>query len=147
MESKYGDERGASAGNLSESVPELQIDEMPIARVREGMSVVDVDGEKVGDVSLVHLGDPEAITLAGQEGADEDRDFLEDIAAVFGGGEEPKVPEAIRRRMIREGFIKIDGGLLRHDWYAMADQVAAVAGDTVRLNVDKDDLIKSGTNP
>jgi hypothetical protein len=146
MESIHGDEHGASAGSLSEPVPELQIDEMPIARVREGMAVVDADGEKVGDVSLVHLGDPEAITLAGQEGAEEDRGFLDAIASFFGGGDEPKAPEAIRRRLIREGFIKINGGPLRHGWYAMSDQVAAVAGDTVRLNVDKDDLVKKGTD-
>lgn len=147
MESAHGDPTGANAGDLSTLHPGQQIDEMPISRVREGMDVVDADGEKVGEVALVRLGDPDAVTLAGQEGPDEDRGILNDVASVFGGGDEPKVPEAIRARLIHEGFIKIDGGLLGDDQYALADQIATVAGDTVRLNVDKDDLAGEGTEP
>ena len=145
MESTYDDERGA--GDAATPIPGQQIDEMPISSVREGMTVVDADGNKVGDVSFVRLGDPEAVTLEGQVDVNEGRSILDDVASAFGGGDEPKVPDAIGRRLVHDGFIKIDGGLMRGDWYANADQVAAVAGDTVRLNVDKDDLVKAGTRP
>ena len=41
----------------------------PITRVHEGMRVVDARGQEVGRVQYVQMGDPEAITSAGNEGS------------------------------------------------------------------------------
>src|SRR5437660_707247 len=38
-----------------------------IARVQEGMRVVDATGEQVGKVAYVKMGDPEAVTTQGNE--------------------------------------------------------------------------------
>lgn len=113
--------------------------------VHEGMAVVDVDGDKVGTVSLVKMGDSSALTTRGNEiTTAQDTNLIGQM-----GGEalddefEPEVPEPVRSQLVREGFIKIDGGGLfdlATDRYASANQIAAVDDDTVRLLVDRDDL-------
>lgn len=112
----------------------------PIEWVREGMTVVDATGEHVGTVEFVRMGDPQATTV----GADQPGDggFVEDIAEAFGYDEEPDLPPSLRARLMRVGFIKIDGsGLTDSDHYAMADKIAEVTGDTVRLSVGKGNLL------
>ncbi len=111
----------------------------PIERVREGMRVIDAAGDDIGAVEFVKMGDPGAATV----GADAPRDggFLQDIAGVFGFDSEPNLPDALRARLMRVGFIKIDGaGLTDTDRYVMADKIAGVASDTVRLTLPKNRL-------
>src|SRR6266508_1114454 len=55
----------------------------PIEMVREGMTVMDSDGEKVGKVEGLKMGDPGAVTEAGNEL--QDTGLLGDVAeALFG---------------------------------------------------------------
>jgi len=134
-------------------------DRGPISQVREGMTVVDANGDELGKVAFVKMGDPEAVTTAGQglgAGVDDDvvvgapagsasttsgAGVVEGLGGIFGGGAEPDLPESIRNQMVRVGFIKVDGkGWFDTDYYASADQVAGVAGDTVRLGVSRDAL-------
>jgi hypothetical protein len=99
----------------------------PIAQVREDMSVIDAAGERIGNVSFVKMGDPEAVTAQGEETGDG----------------EPHVVGEIRQRLLRTGFIKIDRkGLLRPDAYAAADQIDRVAGDSVHLSVTETGLLR-----
>jgi len=107
------------------------------------MTVIDSAGEKVGKVEGLKMGDPGTATEAGNELQDEG--FLGDIAEAFGGDErEPDVPGPMRARLLRSGYIKIDspGFLIETDRYVSAEQIASVAGDTVRLRVTKDALVK-----
>jgi hypothetical protein len=114
----------------------------PIEMVREGMTVVDSAGEKVGKVEGLKMGDPESATEAGNEL--QDTGFLGDIAEAFAGDErEPDVPGPMRARLLRSGYIKIDHGfLIETDRYVSADMIASVGDDTVHLRVPKDQLIK-----
>jgi len=114
----------------------------PMELVHEGMTVVDSAGEKVGTVEGLKMGDPGAATEAGNELQDEG--FLGDVAEVFGDEREPDVPAPMRARLLRTGYIKIDspGFLIESDRYVPADQIESVAGDTVRLRVTKDALVK-----
>lgn len=141
MEPTFDDVSGEvrSAGH-----PGQEIDKMPISRVREGMEVFDADGDKIGTVAIIRMGDPDAVTVAGQETPHTESGIVTDIASAFGGKEEPNVPEALRARMIHDGYIKVDGGLLGKDRYARSDQIAGLAGDAVRLNVAKDELVTEG---
>ena len=135
---------GTGAGGLTTGV-----DSLPIARVHEGMDVFDADGDKIGEVDMVRLGDPEAVTTAGQEapaGAD-NSGLIGDVARVFGAHDEPRVAESLRARMIHDGFIRIDGGFLGKTRYAIADQVARVEADGVRLSVTKDELATADSTP
>jgi hypothetical protein len=90
-----------------------------ISAVREGMHVVDVDGEKVGTVKEVHFGDPGAVTSEGQDvgiGADD-------------------LPVGVRDRLLRTGYLRVHGGLFGGKRYASAEDVERVEGDVVHLSV------------
>ena len=114
----------------------------PIEMVREGMTVVDSTGEKVGKVEGLKMGDPGAATEAGNEL--QDTGFLGNVAeAVFGDEREPDVPGPARARLLRSGYIKVDGGfLIETDRYVTPDMISSVDGDTVRLRVPKEQLVK-----
>ncbi len=108
----------------------------PMERVHEGMAVVDAAGKRLGTVGLFKMGDPEAVTVAGNDPSS---------AAVAGTGAslgsalgiaspEPRVPEPLRRDLLRVGFIKLDGADVPEDArYILADRVDHVSGDTVHL--------------
>lgn len=111
----------------------------PIGEVREGMRVVDSAERNVGTVELVKMGDAEAATAQGQPGQ---RGLVDAIKEAFGAGE-PQVPDQWAARLMRIGFVKVDGkGLLDRDLYVPADQVAAVIGDVVHLSVTGEDLMR-----
>ncbi len=112
-----------------------------LSRVREGMQVIDDEGNRLGRVQLVSMGDPEAATTQGQEEWDRKGTIFEQLVrAVF--GPEPRIPDEFAVHLIRIGFIKIDSsGLLGKDAYAGSDQVGVVEGDMVHLNVSNEDLV------
>jgi hypothetical protein len=114
----------------------------PMELVREGMTVVDSAGEKVGKVEDFKMGDPGAATDEGNELPD--GGLMGDVARVFGDEREPDVPGPARARLLRTGYIKVDspGFLVETDRYVPADHVESVSGDTVRLRVTKDMLVK-----
>jgi hypothetical protein len=112
-----------------------------IEQVREGMTVIDSLGEKVGKVEGLMMGDPGAVTEQGN--VDRDTGFMGDIAEVFGGEREPDVPDVARAKLLRTGYVKVDGGFLfGTDRYVQPDRIVAVRDETVYLNVPKAQLIK-----
>ncbi|MDP9443593.1 MAG: PRC-barrel domain-containing protein [Actinomycetota bacterium] len=111
-----------------------------MSQVREGMRVVDSTGEEIGTVEDLKMGDPEAVTSAGQDAQAGASGLMVDLAE-GAGAREPDVPPQQAERMLRMGYVKIDGkGLFGSDYYAVADQVARVEGDTVHLAVPRDSL-------
>jgi hypothetical protein len=102
-----------------------------LEQVREGMKVVDSAGDDVGKVEFVQLADPNAAAV------DEDRDADTSILGIF----DPNGDTEVTERMVQRGYIKIDAaGFLEGDKYVLADDVAAVEGDVVRLTMLKDDI-------
>lgn len=116
-------------------------DRNPLVQVHEGMHVVDASGAEVGRVQLVQMGDPQAQTVSD---TDKPRDIIGVMGeAVFPNEREPDVPEPLRSRLQRSGYIKIDGpDLLDTDRYVASDRVREVAEDRVRLSVRKDQLAR-----
>jgi hypothetical protein len=114
----------------------------PIEMVRDGMKVVDSEGKNVGKVEFVKMGDPGAATEQGNEL--QDTGLMGDIAeAVAGDEREPDVPGPMRARLLRSGYVKVDGGFFfGTDRYVTPDQIANVMGDTVHLRAMKDELVK-----
>jgi hypothetical protein len=119
-----------------------------LTEVYEGMDVYDRSGDKIGTVEYVYLG-------AVSEEADKygagpatasapgpgESSIIEDFANALGVGEH--VPETLRERLRRHGFIRIDStGLFSADRYVMPDQIADVSDDRVTLRVLRDELIK-----
>jgi hypothetical protein len=109
----------------------------PIGRVAVGMRVIDSDGEQVGTVSAMKMGDPDAATVAGQQ---DRRGLVEGLIDTFVGAE-PDVPRQRAEQLLRQGYIKIDAkGFLARDLYAGADEIHRVE-NTVRLSVPRRRLV------
>lgn len=117
--------------------PAVPGESTPIAAVRQGMSVVDIAGERVGIVEMVKAGDPEASTSQGQV-AD---GLVAEAKRAFRGGE-PRVPAELASQLVRVGFVKVDGrGILGRDIYVAAVQVKEVVDDVVHLGVSQTELL------
>ena len=112
-----------------------------IEMVRDGMKVVDSEGKNVGTVEFVKMGEPGAATEQGNE--TQDTGLLGNMAAAVGGDPEPDVPGPMRARLLRSGYLKVDGGFFfGTDRYVAPEQIANVQGDTVFLRAMKEQLVK-----
>ncbi len=113
----------------------------PLNAVQAGMHVIDASGEDVGQVDQIHMGDAEAVTTAGNE--NRNPTLIDRVAETLGAGAEPDVPEPLRSRLVREGYLKLDSArLLDADRYIPADYVSAVRDGRVRLSVRREGLLK-----
>ncbi|WP_200208822.1 hypothetical protein [Micromonospora coerulea] len=109
-----------------------------VSRVTTGMRVVDSTGVEVGTVDLVQRGDPTAVTVqAPTADPGSSLDELIESAAV----EEPEVPADLAARLLRSGYLKVSTELARTGAvYVLADRIAAVSDDQVRLTVPATEL-------
>ncbi|MGS2613866.1 hypothetical protein ACVCAH_04930 [Micromonospora sp. LZ34] len=109
-----------------------------ISKVTTGMRVIDAAGTEVGTVDLVQRGDPNAVTVqAPTADPGSSLDELIESTAV----EEPDVPADLAARLLHSGYLKVSTDLVRTGAvYVLADQIAAIADDRVRLTVPAGDL-------
>lgn len=109
------------------------------ADVQLGMPVFDTDGVLLGSVEDLSMGDAGAVTTASTAAGDTRPrgGMLRGIAAALVGElSEPLVPEPVRRRLLRTGYIKLaTPGVLHHGRYIRADRVARVIDGRVELSV------------
>ena len=112
-----------------------------IGSINDGMAVLDADGQKVGTVEYVGMGDPSADTTRGNM---PQMGIFEAFAdSVSDRQPEPDVPAPLRDQLLRYGFVKVDGpGLFHTNRYVRSDHIASVTDNTVTLTVRKDDLPK-----
>lgn len=104
-----------------------------------GMRVVDSADDEIGTVEYVKMGDPDAVTIQGQEFPP--RTLVDEIAEAM-VGPEPDLPPSIAARLLRVGFLKVDGEGLATDRYVAADEIADVTDDRVILKVTGDKLAR-----
>jgi len=126
-------------------------DKSPLTRVREGMQVYDREDKKVGKVTEVFFGVDDANIeegvgrsagldrAAADTGVGTTGAFGRTMEAAFGSGDQG--PDVLRRRLERSGYIRIEGGMLSADRFAMPDQIARIEGDRVELRVIADQLL------
>ncbi|KFB10817.1 hypothetical protein [Nitratireductor basaltis] len=114
--------------------------------IHKGMRVEDAHGHEIGTVEWVHLSDETPSTPTADAGGTEPlsnerkSSFVDLILDAFRTDE---IPQVLHDRMLREGFIRLDAdGMFAADRYVLAEQVASVSGDCVKLNVERDALIK-----
>jgi hypothetical protein len=133
---------------MSQQPFEPQHGDHMLTRIYEGMTVYDSAGEKIGTVERIYFGEvsQEADERGGgpETATSPDRGeswLIEDVAkAIFVGD---RVPEPLRQRLLRHGFIRIDSaGLFAADRYVTPGQIADVSDDRVTLRVTRDQLIK-----
>lgn len=112
-----------------------------LSQIREDMQVLDITGEDIGKVDHVKMGQPSAITT---QGNDPQPGVLGQVAnLVLNQQPEPDVPEPFRSRLLRSGYVKVDGpGLTGTDRYVAPDAVANVSSGEVRLSVKRTQLIQ-----
>ena len=109
--------------------------EQPLRHVREGMTVVDPDGEQIGSVAEVRMSDPGAVTPESPD-ANEVGTALTDFWA------RENMPEQGRERLARLGYVRIDTrGLFSSDRFAASDEIARVVDDQVHLTIPADQLL------
>jgi len=104
-----------------------------LASIKIGMEVDDATGERIGKVADLRIGDPDAIDVGGREDASR---VGEGFALAMGAHREPNVEPGLVNRLLISGYIKIDDKRHfrpDHHYYAIADDIAAVEGDVVRL--------------
>ncbi len=110
----------------------------PLDQVQTNMKVVDADGVELGSVDDISMSDAGAVTTEGED-AGRSRGLLGGSGWVF--GREPRVPEPMRTRLLRIGYIKLAGhDLPHHQRYVRADRIARVENGRVELSVRKEDL-------
>lgn len=116
-----------------------------LTRIQEGMTVYDIHGDKIGTVSFVQFSDedpdrpgPETASVVVDDTPD---DIVENIAEVFSG--DHNLPESLRKRLLRHGYLRIDTGILSSDRFALLDQVVSVTDDEVHLTVESTELAKA----
>lgn len=110
----------------------------PIVRVDVGMPVLDSDGEQVGTVAELKMGDPEAVTPEGQRMPGGTTGTLTDP----GDEDEPGVHPQFAAQLLRTGYIKINAkGWFARDLYAGAEQIDRVDDAGVRLSVPRSRLV------
>ncbi len=110
------------------------------------MTVLDKDDQKLGTVEQIQFGDedlerPGAETQSATEPGKKENTLVDNIQEAL--MMDQPLPADIRARLLRYGFIKVDTGLVGSDCFVIADQIAGVTGDNVKLSVAKDDLIGS----
>ena len=102
-----------------------------IEQVHEGMTVIDSNGDEVGKVRAIRMGDPEA---ASSDGQSMPRAPMEDfLTGIFGTS--PDVSPEQAERLVRVGYVQIDRPLLGRDAFVASDRVERVDDDTVHLNI------------
>ena len=113
--------------------------------VREGMSVLDRNGKKIGSVDWVKMTDENPDTAASEQITADTSDqhnvnLIDIVADAFRVDE---VPDELRKRLLREGFVRIAAdGVFASDRYVLPDQIAIVSDQKVFLDVDRESLIK-----
>jgi uncharacterized protein YrrD len=125
-----------------------------LTQIREGMTVYDREGKKVGTVEDIYFGEVDPQTdefglgpqdVSGPGAAGESRGAV-DFA--FGGiispsGEIGEMDETVRKRLLREGYVRMDtSGLFSSDRYILPDTIKSISEDAVHLRVSGDELIK-----
>jgi len=114
-------------------------------QVKEGMHVIDTNGEELGTIHSIQFSDedrskpgPETTTAA--EAYYENNSFFRTLVKALRG--KVDLPDEVAARLMREGYIRIDGGIARSDAYATMDQIAHTHDDHVHLNVAEGQLIR-----
>lgn len=114
--------------------------------VHVGMKVYDSHHRHIGVVDDLKF--PENAGEPDVEPADIDATDKEGpktlVGAIADAFRPDEMPDTLRDRLLREGYIRIDAdGLFAGDRYVLPSQIVSASGDEVVLDVeDKDQLIK-----
>ncbi len=112
--------------------------------IKEGMEVRDVNDQHLGTVRFVKLGDEnplepgvDTVTVSKAE-YDRDSSIVEQVAETLVPDAGDDLPETLRNRLLREGYVRVDTGFLHSDRFVTPTQIAQIGEDIVTLNITKE---------
>lgn len=114
--------------------------------IKEGMKVIDGNGDEIGKVELVKYSDedpnrPGPETATSSNIPDRNVSWVDDVIRALDLDND--VPEEVMKRFQREGFIRIDSNkLFGGDYYATLNEVANVTKDTIKLHTARENIGK-----
>lgn len=104
-----------------------------LSEVREGMDVFNAEGKKIGTVKAVKMGDPQAATPQGQT-PEQGGGIVNFLAGAFSTQE---IDQERAQRLLRLGYVEVDGTGIGNNFYEAADAVERVDDDGVHLDVSR----------
>jgi hypothetical protein len=133
---------------MATSVTQERVRDNILNQVRRDMPVYDSSNKEIGTVRWVYLGattatqrefgtGPATIAPADQP---KDHSVVDAVAEVF---DPTDVPEELAEKLQHSGYIRLDShGLFAADRYILPEQIRAVTGGAVHLNVQYGQLIE-----
>jgi hypothetical protein len=120
-------------------------------KIHEGAKVYDREHNEIGHVDDVFLGyvqtdtvDSAETTAAGSFPAGTNTQSITPNFAMGGtaNASDSEPVKSVKNRLLREGFVHIETGILSRDRVVLPDQIAKVEDRALVLNVTKDQLLK-----
>lgn len=114
-----------------------------LGQVKKGMGVYDSAGNRIGKVDHVRAPDAKAAAFEAAYAKARQSVLMDLLTSV--GGVEPRVPAVMAERLLRDGYIRIDGhGLWARDSFAAMDDIERVDGQDVHLKLTGKQLPPKG---
>ena len=113
--------------------------------IKEGMTVYDEDGDKIGTVDFVQYSDedynkPGPETVSTTPDPSNEMNIFKSFAQALSGEEE--MPEEVRKYYERYGYIRMKSSkIFDSNYYVGLNNVSAIMGDNVHLTTTKDELM------
>jgi hypothetical protein len=104
-----------------------------LTTIHFAMEVYDEENRKIGTVKYVKL--PEDSEYDASEMSEESlRNIIKSLNAIH-------LPLETRERLLQDGFVVVDTGLLRADVYVQPHQIRSVSVDRIMLRVKRDEIL------
>lgn len=118
-----------------------------VTRIKEGMTVYNKSGDKIGTVDYVQFGDEdpnktgvETVT-AMNTAYDNTTNIVKSLADIL-VNEGDHIPQELRDRLNRSGYIRLNSsGFFESDYYIPLNTVTGVMGENIHIGTTKDELI------
>jgi hypothetical protein len=119
-----------------------------LLQIQTGMKVYDRNKHEIGTIEYVQFTDedpdspgPETATSTLDKTSAEPNGFINSIARAIDGGD--NLPDELRQKLLRDGYIRIDTGILKSDVFALPEQVSSVSSERVYLEATREELISA----
>lgn len=106
-----------------------------LRHVTKGMEVYDINGNQLGTVQAMHFGDANIEDTT--PNINMIQKFLEPLL-----NDPREFPEVIYNRMYREGFVRVQRGLLRSDLFVFANEIQRIEDQKVYLSIPEDEIME-----
>lgn len=113
-----------------------------LSKVKKDMYVFDKYEQFIGTVKFVYFGEDTPKASPTGDFPQEDKTLVEHLVGIF--REDRTLPEPVRQRLLRHGYIHMHRKeLLKDDAYATPEMIDSIAANDIYLNVTKDEVYRA----